>query len=86
MDTEEPIHTEILVAIGIYLITPLFTKSLLDPTKNTSSSFSTSLSSNDDIQTYFFFTIYTIKTTRYLIPRKIIPKFTNIIDICLNIN
>lgn len=36
-------------AINIYFITLLFIKSLLDLTKNTSSSFSISLSLNDNI-------------------------------------
>ena len=49
MDTEESICTKILEAIGIHLITQLFTKSLFNFTKNTSSSFSTSSFLDNDI-------------------------------------
>ena len=55
-------------------------------TKNTSSSFSTLSSLDDDIQIYLLLAIHTIEITRYLIAREIISKSTNIIDICLNIN
>ena len=53
MEEEDPIHTEILEAIGIYLITPLFTETLLDIIKNISSSSSTSILSNRELQAYF---------------------------------
>lgn len=83
-EEEEPTRTD--VAIGIHLITPLFTETLLDIIKNTSSSSSTSSSSDEELQAYLFSTIHTIGTTRYFIPREIFPTTTAVIDICLNIN
>lgn len=67
MDIEEPTCTEILEAIDIHLITSLFTKSLLDLIKNISSSSSTSISLDDNIQTYLFSAINIIKIIYYLI-------------------
>ena len=86
MEEEEPTRTEVLVAIGTHLITPLFTTTLLAIIKNTSSSSSTSSSSDEELQNYFCSAIHQIETTRYLILREIFPKSTTIIDICLNIN
>ena len=68
MEEEEPTRIEVLEAIGIHLITPLFTETLLDIIKNRSSSSSTSSSSNEELQAYLFSAINTIQTTRYLIP------------------
>ena len=86
MEEEDPTRTEILEAIGIHLITPLFTETLLDIIKNTSSSSSTSSSSDGELQAYLLSAIQIIETTRYLIPRENFPKSTAVIDICLNIN
>ena len=85
MEEEELSCTEGIEAIGTYLITPLFTESLLDIIKNTSSS-SSSSSSNGELQTYLLSALHHIKTTRYLYYREISPKSTALIDICLNIN
>ncbi len=65
---EEPTRTEVLGAIGNYLITPLFTKFLLDIIKNTSSSSSSPSSSDEELQTYLLSALNHIKTTRYLYP------------------
>lgn len=85
MEEEEPTRTEVLETIGTYLVTPLFTESLLDII-NTSSSSSSSSSSDEELQTYLLSALHYIKTTRYLYPREIFPKSTAVIDICLNIN
>lgn len=86
MEAELPTRTEILEVIGIQLITPLFTETLLHIVKNTSSSSSTTSSSDEELQAYLYSAIQTIQNTRYLIPREIFPKSTAVIDICLNIN
>lgn len=86
MEEEYSTRTEILEAIGIHLITSLFTETLLDIIKNTCSSSSTSSSSDKELQTYLYSTIQTVQNTPYLIPWEIFPKSTAIIDICLNIN
>ena len=86
MEEEDPICTEILEAIGIHLISPLFTEILLDIIKNTSSSSSTLISFDGELQAYLLSAIQIIGTTHYLIPQEIFPKSTAVIDICLNIN
>ena len=86
MEEEEQTRTEVLGAIGTYLITPFFTESLLDIIKNTSSSSSSPSSSDEELQTYLLSALHHIKTTRYLYPREIFSKSSAAIDICLNIN
>lgn len=53
MEEEDPIYTKILEAIDIHLIILLFTETLLDIIKNTSSSSSTSSSFDGKLQAYF---------------------------------
>lgn len=59
---EEENHTRTEI-IGIHLITPLFTETLLDIIKNISSSLTISLSSDEKLQVYFYSTIQTIQNT-----------------------
>lgn len=68
MEEEDPTHTEMLEAIGIHFITPLFTETLLDIIKNITSSFFTSSLFNEELQTYLLLAIHKVETTRYLIP------------------
>lgn len=68
MEKEESTYIEVLEAIGTHLITPLFTTTLLDIIKNTSSSSSTLSSSDKELQNYFYSAIHQIETIRYLIP------------------
>ncbi len=49
MEGEEPTCTELLEVLGTHLLAPLFTESLLDIIKNTSSSSSLSSSSNEEL-------------------------------------
>ncbi len=86
MEEEEPTRIEVLGAIGTYLINPLFTESLLDIIKNTSSSSSLPSSSDEELQTYLLSALHCIKITGYLYPREIFSKSSAVIDICLNIN
>ena len=86
MKAEFLIHTEILEAIGIQLITSLFTENLLNIIKNTSSSSIILSSSDEELQAYLYSAILIIQNTRYLIPQEIFPKSLAVIDICLNIN
>lgn len=68
MEKEEPTHIEVVEAIDTHLITPLFTTTLLDIIKNTSSSSSTLSSSDKKLQNHFYLAIHQIETIRYLIP------------------
>ena len=86
MEEEESTRTKVLEVIGTYLTTPLFTESLLDIIKNTSSGSSLSFSSDEKLQTYLLSALHHIETTQYLYLREIFPKSTAVIDICLNIN
>lgn len=72
--------------MAFILLPLLFTETLLDIIKNTSSFFSTLSSSNGELQAYLLSAIQIIETTRYLISQEIFPKLTAVIDICLNIN
>ncbi len=68
MEEKYPMQTEILEAISIHIITPLFMETLLDIIKNTSDSSSTLSFSDEELQTYLYSTIQIIQNTQYFIP------------------
>ena len=68
MEEEELTCAEVLEVIGTYLIISLFTESLLDIIKNTSSSNFSLFSSDKELQIYFLSALHHIKTIRYFYP------------------